>query len=64
MSRDQNPERHRCERCGRLEASAAVGLCVPCAIRVRIDVSTGLLRLERFLARRAAFGGDWEPGTA
>ena len=30
-------------------------LCTPCAVTVRVELSGGIVRLERYLARWAAF---------
>jgi hypothetical protein len=44
-----------CVRCGRRAAMPGLDLCTPCAVTVRVELSGGIVRLERYLARWAAF---------
>jgi hypothetical protein len=44
-----------CVRCGRRGGLPGLDLCTPCAVTVRIELSGGIVRLERYLARWAAF---------
>jgi hypothetical protein len=44
-----------CVRCGRRAGMPGLDLCTPCAVTVRVELSGGILRLERYLARWAAF---------
>jgi hypothetical protein len=44
-----------CVRCGRRSEMPGLDLCTPCAVSVRVELSGGLARLERYLSRWAAF---------
>ena len=44
-----------CVRCGRRSELPGLDLCTPCAVSVRVELSGGLARLERYLSRWAAF---------
>lgn len=44
-----------CVRCGQRECVPGLDLCTPCTVSVRVELSGGLVRLERYLARWAAF---------
>jgi hypothetical protein len=44
-----------CVRCGRRAGMPGLDLCTPCAVTVRVEMSGGIARLERYLARWAAF---------
>jgi hypothetical protein len=44
-----------CVRCGRRAGMPGLELCTPCAVTVRVELSGGIVRLERYLARWAAF---------
>jgi len=44
-----------CVRCGRRAGMPGLDLCTPCAVTVRVELSGGIVRLERYLARWAAF---------
>ncbi len=44
-----------CVRCGRRAGMPGLDLCTPCAVTVRVETSGGIVRLERYLARWAAF---------
>lgn len=44
-----------CIRCGESEAPDPVGLCAPCAMQVRVELSTGFRRLAEYLTAWAAF---------
>jgi hypothetical protein len=44
-----------CVRCGRRAGMPGLDLCTPCAVTVRVELSGGFVRLERYLARWAAF---------
>jgi hypothetical protein len=44
-----------CVRCGRRSGLAGADLCTPCAVTVRLELSSGLVGLERYLSRWAAF---------
>ena len=44
-----------CVRCGQRQSVPGLDLCTPCAVSVRVELSGGLVRLERYLARWAAF---------
>ena len=44
-----------CVRCGRRSEIPGLDLCTPCAVSVRVELSGGLVRLERYLSRWAAF---------
>jgi hypothetical protein len=44
-----------CVRCGRRAGMPGLDLCTPCAVTVRVELSGGIVRLERYLARWADF---------
>jgi hypothetical protein len=44
-----------CVRCGCRAGMPGLDLCTPCAVTVRVELSGGFVRLERYLARWAAF---------
>jgi hypothetical protein len=44
-----------CVRCGQRASVPGHELCTPCTVSVRVELSGGLARLERYLARWAAF---------
>jgi hypothetical protein len=44
-----------CVRGGRRAGLPGLDLCTPCAVTVRVELSGGIVRLERYLARWAAF---------
>jgi hypothetical protein len=52
---DQASLEPRCVRCGRRSGMPGLDLCTPCAVTVRVELSGGLVRLERYLSRWAAF---------
>ena len=53
-SENQN-DTDSCVRCGQRASVPGLELCTPCAVSVRVELSGGLVRLERYLARWAAF---------
>jgi len=44
-----------CVRCGRRAGMPGLDLCTPCAVSVRVELAGGIVRLERYLERWAAF---------
>ena len=44
-----------CVRCGQRASVPGLDLCTPCTVSVRVELSGGLVCLERYLARWAAF---------
>ncbi len=52
---DEEAAEHACVRCGRRSEMPGLDLCTPCAVSVRVELSGGLVRLERYLSRWAAF---------
>jgi hypothetical protein len=52
---DQASVEPTCVRCGCRSGMPGLDLCTPCAVTVRVELSGGLVRLERYLSRWAAF---------
>ena len=52
---DQASLEPTCVRCGRRSGMPGLDLCTPCAVTVRVELSGGLVRLESYLSRWAAF---------
>jgi hypothetical protein len=52
---DATPDVEACLRCGQRASVPGLDLCTPCAVTVRVELSGGFARLERYLARWAAF---------
>ena len=44
-----------CVRCEERAPMPGIELCTPCAVTVRVELSGGIARLERYLERWAAF---------
>jgi hypothetical protein len=44
-----------CIRCHEAEAPGSLGLCAPCALNTRVEVTEGLKRLGRYLVAWSAF---------
>jgi len=60
MEHDQHPPdapdaEPVCVRCGRRSELPGLDLCTPCAVSVRVELSGGFARLDRYLSRWAAF---------
>jgi hypothetical protein len=60
MEHDSSPQDQAsleptCVRCGHRSGMPGLDLCTPCAVSVRIELSGGLVRLEGYLSRWAAF---------
>jgi hypothetical protein len=47
-----------CVRCMQEKAPEPLGLCAACALHTRIELTSAVARLERYLAAWAAFD-DW-----
>jgi len=54
-SPDEDRGQPACVRCGRRSELPGFDLCTPCAVSVRVELSGGFARLERYLSRWAAF---------
>jgi hypothetical protein len=54
-NQDEGRSEPVCVRCGRRCELPGLDLCTPCAVSVRVELSGGLARLERYLSRWAAF---------
>jgi hypothetical protein len=54
-----------CIRCHEAEAPGSLGLCAPCAVNTRVEVTEGIKRLGSYLFAWSAFE-DWldEQGDA
>jgi hypothetical protein len=51
----ESTEESGCVRCRRRAGIPGLELCTPCAVSVRVELSGGIVRLERYLERWAAF---------